>query len=645
MKITFSRAIIFGTIVAAVLSMAAITGFSYYSSRTALVANAGMIMDVHARNIAQQTSGLLAPVPLLAEAIRSVAESSSPLDHTDKNYRFFVEKLKDLSNIYSVYWSDPNGQFFLVGRRPMGNDPFGPDTFFLRTIRIASGKRTVSETWFTPAGDRVIKSYLLRDDQFDPRQRPWYKTAVTAMAPAWSDPYIFFITKKPGITYSIPLYRNGNLYAVCAVDLETDSLSAYLREILPTPSSRIFVLTGNGKIVGYSNPARLVAQQKSIPINAYSISDLGDDVVTKTSTLPVKTGGNPDSQTVGHGVIKTGGNTYHTLIVSSIINGLPLRIGLSIPEREYFFPLIRSHKATLLFSLAIMVVAIVGGLFFSRSLSLPMMKLRQAAEAVEQRNFDTPMEFDSRFEEVEMTFAAFRQMQSSIRGYVAETRQLNEYLQTAHLGTLYRLAVAAEYKDRDTATHLNRVASCSRLLGIKVGLSTEEVDILFHASLMHDVGKIGIPDGILLKPGLFTEEERMIMEEHTVIGGKILADPNSKVMEAARVIALSHHEWWNGTGYPLKLAGDEIPLWGRIVAIADVMDSLLSKRPYKKALSFQESISLIAADSGSHFDPRLVKAVLDNANDFLAISEISVATEILIAPRPEPVNAPIGASF
>lgn len=621
MKITFSRAITFGTLIAAILSLAAISGFSYYSSHTALTTNAGMIMKAHSRNIALQTSGLLAPVPLLAEAIRSVAETSSPLDDIDKNRRFFVEKLKDLSNIYSVYWSDPNGQFFLVGRRPMDNDPFAQNAFFLRTIRIINGKRIVSETWFSPAGDKVIKTVLLPEDRFDPRVRPWYKSAVAAGVPGWSDPYIFFITNKPGITYSIPLYRNGSLYSVCAVDLETDSLSTYLHEILPTPSSKIFVLTGNNKVVGYSDPARFEIRQKSAPTEAYTLSDLGDDAATKTSNLPSMVGAETGTAAVGHGIVKTGDDTYHSLIATSTINGLPLRIGLAIPESEYFSPLVRSHNATLFFSFAIMVLAIVGGLLFSRSLSRPMMTLRQAAAAVEQRNFDTPMNTDSCIEEVKMTFTAFRQMQENIRGYISETRQLNEHLQTAHLGTLYRLAVAAEYKDRDTASHLNRVASCARLLGIKIGLPSEEVDILFHASLMHDVGKIGIPDKILLKPGIFTEDERRIMEEHTIIGSRILDNPDSRVMETAKEIALSHHEWWDGTGYPLNLSRDSIPLHGRIVAIADVMDSLLSKRPYKEAHSFHEVINFITEAAGSQFDPDLVKVVLDNSRDFLEICE------------------------
>lgn len=642
MKITFSRAIIFGTIVVAFLSLAAITGYSYYSSRSALTANAGMIMEIHARNIEQQTRVLLAPVPLLAEEIRSIAEEpSSPLDHTDSNYRFFVEKLKSLSNIYSVYWADTNGQFFLVGRRPMANDPFGPDVFFLRAIRVINNKRTVTETWFSSDGKRVVKTDQLAGDAYDPRQRPWYKAAKEAGAPAWSDPYIFYITKKPGITYSIPLYRNGKLHAVCAVDLETVLLSTYLQKILPTPNSRIFVLTGSDKVVGYSNSEKLAVLQRSAPTTASSASDLADDVVTMTSHLPAETeNDNHSSLIYRHGIIKSREGIYHSMLVETVISGLPLRIGLSIHEQEYFSPLIQSHKAVLLFSFGIMLLAATVGIFFSRSLALPMRKLRQAAESVGKHDFDSQLEGTSSFEEIEQTFVAFRQMQDSISGYIAETQRLNEHLQAAHLSTLYRLAVAAEYKDRDTATHLNRVAEFSRLLGTRIGLSDVEVDILYHASLMHDVGKIGIPDEILLNPGIFTEEERRIMEEHTIIGSKILAEPNSKVMEAAREIALSHHEWWNGTGYPLNLAGESIPIFGRVVAIADVMDSLLSTRPYKKAIAFPEVLDMIAAASGTQFDPHQIKIVLENISDFRRISELSVSTDCCAPPCPVLISSP-----
>lgn len=177
--------------------------------------------------------------------------------------------------------------------------------------------------------------------------------------------------------------------------------------------------------------------------------------------------------------------------------------------------------------------------------------------------------------------------------------------------TLMRLARAGEHKDYDTAMHLQRMSLYSRALAEKIGLSNEEVEIIEMAAPLHDIGKIGIPDSILLKKGPLDDAEMQKMRKHPLIGYEILQDSPSKYLQKGSEIALAHHERFDGTGYPHSLKGTEIPLAARIVALADVFDALTSVRPYKEAWSIDKALEYVRDESGKHFDPELVEAMLD----------------------------------
>jgi two-component system, response regulator RpfG len=176
--------------------------------------------------------------------------------------------------------------------------------------------------------------------------------------------------------------------------------------------------------------------------------------------------------------------------------------------------------------------------------------------------------------------------------------------------TLMRLARAGEHKDYDTAMHLQRMSLYSRALAEKIGLSEEEAEIIELASPLHDIGKIGIADSILLKKGPLDDLELKAMRKHPLIGYEILQDSPSKYLQKGSEIALAHHERFDGTGYPFELKGNEIPLSARIVALADVFDALTSVRPYKEAWSIDKALEYVEAESGKHFDPELVKIML-----------------------------------
>lgn len=187
--------------------------------------------------------------------------------------------------------------------------------------------------------------------------------------------------------------------------------------------------------------------------------------------------------------------------------------------------------------------------------------------------------------------------------------RVDELVQT-RLAVVQRLGRAAEYKDNETGLHVIRMSHFSRLIALEAGMGDAWADTLLNAAPMHDVGKIGIPDAILQKPGKLDAAEWAVMQSHAEIGAEIIGTDGSELLNMAREVALSHHEKWDGSGYPRGLQGEAIPIAARIVALADVFDALTSERPYKKAWSVDDAIALIRDQSGHHFDPRLVDAFL-----------------------------------
>ncbi|MBU2570616.1 MAG: response regulator [Gammaproteobacteria bacterium] len=185
-------------------------------------------------------------------------------------------------------------------------------------------------------------------------------------------------------------------------------------------------------------------------------------------------------------------------------------------------------------------------------------------------------------------------------------RARTEELYRTRLQIVQRLGMASEYRDEETGSHILRMSHICALLARALGWSDDQCDLILNASPMHDIGKIGIPDSILLKPGKFEPQEWEVMKTHAVIGAKLLEGDDSDLLRMAREIALTHHEKWDGSGYPNGLSGISIPVAGRIAALADVFDALTSERPYKKAWTVQAAWDLIKENRGKHFDPDLV---------------------------------------
>lgn len=207
---------------------------------------------------------------------------------------------------------------------------------------------------------------------------------------------------------------------------------------------------------------------------------------------------------------------------------------------------------------------------------------------------------------------------ASIAGMAIKNTSVNEVLKKSYYETVERLALASEFRDLETSYHIKRISEYAVVLWKKVGKG-EDIDNVRYASQMHDIGKIGIPDRILQKPGPLTEEERQIMNQHALIGAKILEGSSSPLLRLSRIVALTHHEKWDGSGYPYGLKGEEIPLIGRIVAMVDVFDALTSKRVYKPAFSIDSVLKTLDKEKGIHFDPKLVDVFFQSMPDILNI--------------------------
>ena len=195
---------------------------------------------------------------------------------------------------------------------------------------------------------------------------------------------------------------------------------------------------------------------------------------------------------------------------------------------------------------------------------------------------------------------------ANLKQALDELQTASEKLRVYSMDTILRLSQAAEYKDAETGEHIQRIGYYILAIGKALGLSDQEIEAYQYASPMHDVGKIGIPDHILMKPGPLDASEWDIMKQHTLIGGKILSGSDSSILQMAETIAMTHHEKWDGSGYPHRLRRMDIPMVGRITAIADVFDALTSKRPYKEAFSVEKAFEIMLEERGKSFDPELL---------------------------------------
>ena len=231
------------------------------------------------------------------------------------------------------------------------------------------------------------------------------------------------------------------------------------------------------------------------------------------------------------------------------------------------------------------------------------------------------VEFTARVKNMLALGASRKKLADRAAWLAEEVRKATEAVLAREQELLFRMSRAAEFRDLETGAHIQRMAHYSHLIAAKLGLSEDDQSLILQAAPMHDVGKIGIPDAILLKRSTLRPEEFAVMKTHAKLGFDLLSGSESRILQAAATIAISHHEKFDGTGYPHGTAGEDIPLFGRIVAVADVFDALTSERPYKKAWTIERSMAYLREVMGGHLDPRCVDAFLACWDDILIIHQ------------------------
>jgi putative two-component system response regulator len=231
------------------------------------------------------------------------------------------------------------------------------------------------------------------------------------------------------------------------------------------------------------------------------------------------------------------------------------------------------------------------------------------------------VEFQARARNMLALRASQKRLENQASWLAEEVLKATEEVRRRELETIMRLSKAAEFRDPETGAHLQRMAHYSWIIAVRLGLPVEQQQLILEAAPMHDVGKVGIPDSILLKPGRLNEQEFEIMKQHATMGHQILSGSGSPLLILAAVIALSHHEKFDGSGYPYGFVGEAIPQAARIVAVADVFDALTSARPYKKAWEVDRAVDYLKDNRGKHFDPQCVDVFLDKFDDILAVRQ------------------------
>ncbi|MBU0467617.1 MAG: HAMP domain-containing protein [Candidatus Omnitrophica bacterium] len=300
---------------------------------------------------------------------------------------------------------------------------------------------------------------------------------------------------------------------------------------------------------------------------------------------------------------------------------------------EMSYVLRESQNISLIGLFAGILAAILVSIIFAKMLSKPIRDLVDGTKRIAKGDLSFRLKVDAK-DEIGFLADAFNQMGERLQKHIdnekefaaaklmveLEKERIKE-LENISVETIIKLSKTAEYKDQDTGSHILRISYYAQALAKKMKMDSTFVKDIFYAAPMHDIGKIGIPEKILLKRGKLSEEEFEIIKTHTSIGAAILNGSSSEFLQMAFVIALTHHERWDGSGYPQGLKGEDIPMAGRITAIVDAFDALVSRRPYKEPFEDSNALDIIAASRGTHFDPQVCDSFLAIKDEILSIEK------------------------
>lgn len=452
-----------------------------------------------------------------------------------------------------------------------------------------------------------IRYRPLLDPRYDYERQSWFRTPLANGGGGWSEPY----WDRGGgdivmVTYSTPIRKKQQLIGVATVDVALDTLVAKIQALHPVRGGYGFLMTRENRLLThpYIEARNLSAipgetgSGKSSPQFASFLSALGSAGPSDTPSKRILDPFSGQWSWVTHVSIRSSGWTLF----------------LVYPERELLSPWIGLTRKLLIAAAGFLLLLVILIFGVTASVSAPLQRLVQRTEQYAAGDFSGSVDESQGTAEIRSLSRAFNIMARAIASMVQDLRQAQQEI-------VHRLGLASEYRDSNTGKHIQRVSLYAEILARAYGLPEEECALIREAAPMHDVGKIGVPDAILLKPGHLESGERQAINTHTLIGSDILTGGTSPLVRLAQEIALSHHERWDGTGYPNGLQKEEISVAGKIVALCDVFDALTSRRSYKSAFSFEEAVAEIRKGRGLQFDPQLTDLFMQVLPQIREISE------------------------
>ncbi len=499
--------------------------------------------------------------------------------------------------------------------------------------------------------EQPIRFSDLAKKNYDYTEWDWYKIPVATKKPYWSSPYEDL--NGGGImmiTYSVPALVNDEVVAVVTVDISISALQRVLELENNKENSEGYclLLMQNRYAVGSKSTWKNMPSREGV----IDFLDLKNDAVKSKDKSMIRyidyffySG-----QTLLNVLNEAPNLRYGQLLNKFRRNFKEMGVSIYDPElktktRYFFTPVeffedfifviatpekvfsegvrrLQRNMFYLFLGICIFVSPFI--LYLSKIGATPTMLLKRQADMFALGRFDYRLPEIKRGSFFKKLFGASYEtaaVADALNNLGSQLQKSFGEIENTKREIIRRLALAAEYRDHDTGLHVVRVSGYVNIIAEKLGCSERDRELLKEAATMHDIGKIGIPDDILLKPGKMTREEFEVMKSHTVIGKKILSGSDSPLLWTAEKIAVSHHEKWNGSGYPYGLYGEAIPVEGRIVAVCDVFDALTSIRPYKEPWSFDKAMEYIKKESGSAFDPAIVELFIQSYESIKDIYE------------------------
>ena len=587
MQLSLRKFLISGLFIGITLLVGIIIVSSYYSSKKAMLKHANAIMDTISEFALDKSSSYL-NIAKDAAYLTQKLEAKNVVSSKNKELmiQYFYEQLQINKQFSSIYYASNDGEFMMLLR--LENGFLFKHTYEKNKIRV-SKKQTY---------DRYLSKTItstIEKDSFDPRIRSWFQKAIEEKKLIWTSPYVFYTLQTLGITTASPIYNEKEeIQGVVGVDIEIKELSNFIASLKISKQGKVFMMNQDEKIIAFPDISTFEYNKQSNSYQLKTIQNLEDSIALKSYKLFKQKMKTTDINKKVFLTFRENGLTYHSLFLPMKTNGINWIIGMYLPEHDYLSDIKENQKFNIILTLIIGSIFLFLGYLVAKSILYPIQELHKKANALKKLHLNTPDLKPTIYKELNDTIEATNTMKHSLK--------------EAYTDTLFRLAIASEYKDTDTANHIKRVGYYCVEIARELGLQEKDFYILEHASCMHDIGKLGIDDAILLKPGKLTADERKEVEKHSEIGAGILDNPTSTIMEEARKISLYHHEKWDGNGYPKGLKKEEIPLYARIVAIADVFDALVSKRCYKDEYPASVAKDIILEGKGTHFDPKCVDA-------------------------------------